>query len=113
MFYCLSGIDQLGKFLRVWLLHFSKDFDHIDHVLVSKLVSLDVRGFLIRWICIFLSGRRQAVKLGNVISQWMPLHGGVPHGTKLGPNMFLIMINDLALQFLYTISSTIQPIDWN
>lgn len=52
---------------------FSKDFDHIDHVLVSKLVSLDVRSFLIRWICIFLNGRRQAVSPSGCQSMWVSL----------------------------------------
>ena len=58
----LSSLDCPGKFLRVCFLDFSKAFDHIDHtILVNKLIYLGVRGWLISWICSFLSGRRQAV----------------------------------------------------
>ncbi len=33
----------------------------------------------------------------NVLTDWGQLNGGVPHGTKLGPVLFLCMINDLTL----------------
>ena len=43
----------------------------------------------------FLTGRKQRVKLNqNSYSDWADISAGVPQGTKLGPWLFIIMIND-------------------
>jgi hypothetical protein len=39
-------------------------------------------------------GRRQAVKISSIMSDWLPVTTGVLQGTKLGLNLFLIMVND-------------------
>lgn len=74
---------------------FSKAFDLIDHKIVMvKLLDLGVPPPIAQWVVDFLTNRRQRVKYKNAYSEWIPLSGGVPQGTILGPIAFLGMIND-------------------
>ena len=42
------------------MIDFSKAFDAFDHaIFLSKLVKFDLPGFVINWICSFVTGRSQ------------------------------------------------------
>ena len=94
----LNSLDAQSHYLRICFIDFKKAFNRIDHnILVSKLLSLGVRRSIIPWICSFLTNRRQSVRIDNSRSEWGAVNAGVPQGTKLGPVLFIIMINDVEL----------------
>ena len=94
----LGATDGTGAAIRTAFVDFRKAFDLVDHqTLIAKLLSLEVKPTSLNWIIDFLRDRQQRVKLHGTFSTWLNVTAGVPQGTRLGPWLFLAMINDLDL----------------
>ena len=77
-------------------LDFSKAFDRLQRdVLIAKLHKLNVNTNLIAIISHFLTGRKQCVKVETSSSTTADIKVGTPQGTKLGPALWLIYVDDL------------------
>ena len=94
-----QSTDGSGAAVRIVLFDYKKAFDLIDHgILAEKISRLPIPKAVVRWTIDFLQDRKQRVKLANdCVSEWGDDQAGGPQGTKLGPWLFLLMINDLKI----------------
>ena len=78
------------------LLDLSAAFDLVDpQLLLQKLKLYGAGDEVLGWFESYLTGREQAVWIDHSLSDFLPCSVGVPHGSNLGPFLFLIFYNDL------------------
>ena len=91
--------DDSSKIVRVLFVDFKKAFEKINHnVVLSKFKENNAPVSLTVWMINFLNKRKQFVKVGNVMSDVSLIDAGAPQGTKAGPNVFKLLINDLVFK---------------
>ena len=91
---CLGSFEEKTYMISAFL-DISRAFDTISHkILLGKLERYGIRGFVLRWIESYLSGRKQYVNVNGSHSNCVSMPHGVPQGSILGPFLFIVYLND-------------------
>ena len=66
----------------------------MDHdILINKLQNIGIRGIVLEWLQSYLWKRQQYVQFNNEKSSKQNITCGIPHGSILGPLLFLLYVD--------------------
>ena len=74
----------------------SKAFNRVWYKgLIYKLKRAGINGLLLDWLSDYLTNRKHRVVIPGGTSDWQFIRAGEPQGSILGPQLFLLYINDI------------------
>ncbi|CAD6229632.1 GSCOCG00012117001-RA-CDS, partial [Cotesia congregata] len=90
-----KNLDE-GLFTGVIFVDFARAFETICRKkLLKKLYTMGLRNTVLKWFESYLMDRYQRVKFQGVFSDEQKVEFGVPQGSKLGPVLFNIYLNEI------------------
>ena len=89
-----SGMDK-GLITGLISIDLKKAFDKFEHKILSKPRAWCLIDRELSWFKSYLSNRKQYCRINGVDSNMDNIEVSIPQGTRLGPLLFLVYINDL------------------
>ena len=85
-----------GNFVGMVCIDLQKAFDTVDFsILLSKLRAIGFSELAVNWFSSYLRSRSQCTEVDGEQSSFLEVTCGVPQGSILGPQLFLIYVNDM------------------
>ena len=92
---CITEALEEGYQVDAVYIDLAKAFDSVNHaILVGKLQKFGIGGSFLAWLKSYLSNRIQIVSVNGNYSQPFLITSEVAQGSRLGPLLFDIFIND-------------------
>ena len=87
-------LDGNADFVGIFSFDFSNAFNSVSHnILCSKLKQVNINPYIINRLISFLDQRKQRVVVDGYRTKYVSINRDVPHGTLLGPMVFLFFFN--------------------